>query len=144
LSQVGIKAQGAYAKGSEQSIKKSTSSHLLLLYFVLSCSTRLCCFEEKHIWVCLTRQGLTPFHVSLHVFVRTPLYGASRHGPLQERWPTTGGAHDDGTQAASKGGQAQVAKLVGDELKAPKVDGFVNGKATVWRTLTSGNGDKHR
>jgi hypothetical protein len=25
------------------------------------------------------------------------LDGGSHHGPLQDRWPTAGGAHDDGT-----------------------------------------------
>jgi hypothetical protein len=67
LSRVRIKAQGECVKGSKQSIKKSTFSHLLLLYLILSCFARLCYFEEKNIQICLTRQGLTPFHVSLHV-----------------------------------------------------------------------------
>jgi hypothetical protein len=52
---------------SNQSIKKSSFLHLLLLYLVLSYSAHLCCFEEKSIRVCLMRQGLTPFHASLHV-----------------------------------------------------------------------------
>jgi hypothetical protein len=77
LSQVCIKAQGECAKGSKQSIKKSTFLHLLLLYLVLSYSASLCCFEEKSIQICLTRQGLTPLHVSLHILCKhilvTPL-----------------------------------------------------------------------
>jgi hypothetical protein len=71
FSRVCIKAQGESAKGSKQSIKKSTFLHLLLLYLVLSYYARLCCFEEKSIRVCLMRQSLTPFHISLYVFVRT-------------------------------------------------------------------------
>jgi hypothetical protein len=44
-------------------------SYLLLLYLVLSYSACLCCSEEKSIQVCLMRQGITPFLVSLHIFV---------------------------------------------------------------------------
>jgi hypothetical protein len=73
-----------------------------------------------------------------------PLDGASCHGPLQEWWPTAGRAHDEGTRATSKGGEAQAAESVGDELEAPKADGFAEEKAIAWGTLASGNGDEHR
>jgi hypothetical protein len=49
------------------------------------------------------------------------LDGASYHGLLQERWHTIGGAHDDGARAIPKGGEAQAAESVGDELETPKV-----------------------
>jgi hypothetical protein len=39
-----------------------------------------------------------------------------------------GGTHDDGTRTASEGEEAQAAESVGDELKAPKADGFPRGK----------------
>jgi hypothetical protein len=54
-----------------------------------------------------------------------------------------GGAHDNGTRAASEGGKAQAVKSDGDELEAPKADGFSEGKAIAWGTLTSGNRGKH-
>jgi hypothetical protein len=34
------------------------------------------------------------------------------------------------------GGEAQVAKAVGDELEAPKVNGFVEGEATTHQSLS--------
>jgi hypothetical protein len=55
-----------------------------------------------------------------------------------------GGAHNDDTWAAFKGGEAQATKLVSDELEVPKLDGFVEGKAITWGMLTSGNRDEHR
>jgi hypothetical protein len=58
-------------KAASNQSKSLLSSHLLLLYLVISYYAHLCCFEEKSVRVCLMRQGLTPFHVSLHVFVRT-------------------------------------------------------------------------
>jgi hypothetical protein len=45
--------------------------HLLVFLVLLSCVARLCCFEEKSNRFSLTRQGLTLFHVSHQVFVRT-------------------------------------------------------------------------
>jgi hypothetical protein len=45
--------------------------HLLVFLVSLSCFTRLCCVEEKSNRFSLTRQGLTLFHVSHQVFVRT-------------------------------------------------------------------------
>jgi hypothetical protein len=71
-----------------------------------------------------------------------PLDGSSRHGPPQERWLAVGEAHDDSTQAASEGGEAQAIESVSDTLEAPNVDGFAEGKAIVCETLASGNGDK--
>jgi hypothetical protein len=73
-----------------------------------------------------------------------PLDGASHHGPLQERWPAMGEAHDDSTRAASKGKEAQAAESVGDKLEAPNINGFAERKAIAWGTLTFGNGDEHR
>jgi hypothetical protein len=46
-------------------------SHLLVLLVLLSCSAGLCCFEEKSNRFSLTRQGLSLFHTSHQVFVRT-------------------------------------------------------------------------
>jgi hypothetical protein len=43
-----------------------------------------------------------------------------------------GGAHNDGTRAASKEGEAQAAESVDDELDSPKEDGFTEGKAIAW------------
>jgi hypothetical protein len=36
--------------------------------------------------------------------------------------------HDNGTRAAFDGGEAQAAESVGNELEAPKADGFAKGK----------------
>jgi hypothetical protein len=44
---------------------------VLLVLLVHSCSICLCCFEEKIIYVNLTRQGSIKFHTSYQVFVRT-------------------------------------------------------------------------
>jgi hypothetical protein len=52
-------------------------------------------------------------------------------GPLQQRWLTAGWAHG-GTRMVSKGGKAQVAELVGDELETPKMKGFAKGKTFAW------------
>jgi hypothetical protein len=49
----------------------SLFSHLLVFLVLLSCFTRLCCFEEKSNWFNLTRQGLTLFHASHKIFMRT-------------------------------------------------------------------------
>jgi hypothetical protein len=40
------------------------------------------------------------------------------------------------------GGEAQAADSVGDELEAPKADGFAKGKDITWGMLTSCNGDE--
>jgi hypothetical protein len=61
--------------------------------------------------------------------VTEPLGGVPHHGPLQERWPTTGRTHDDGARTVSKGGEAQAAESVGDELEIRKANGFTKGKA---------------
>jgi hypothetical protein len=45
--------------------------YLLVFLVLLSCFARLCCFEEKSNRFRLTRQGLTLFHASHQVFVRT-------------------------------------------------------------------------
>jgi hypothetical protein len=71
-----------------------------------------------------------------------PSLGLPFHGPLQQRWPAVGEAHDNGTRAASEVGEAQAAKSVGDELEAPKAGGFAEGKAIAWGTLAFDNGDK--
>jgi hypothetical protein len=49
----------------------SLFSHLLVFLVLLCCFARLCCFEEKINRFSLTRPGLTLFHVSHPVFVRT-------------------------------------------------------------------------
>jgi hypothetical protein len=119
LSRVCIKAQGEYTKGSKQSIKKSTFSHLLLLYLVLSCSARLCCFEEKSIWVCLMRQGLTPFHIRLHVFVRT-------HSLLtQEVWHGQGQDHRDSVGTNGDLNLDMGGKLVDQKVYRSMIGSFL-------------------
>jgi hypothetical protein len=56
------------------------------------------------------------------------LDGTSCRGPLQERWLTVGGAHDDGPRAIPNGREAQAAESVGDELETLEADGFIEGK----------------
>jgi hypothetical protein len=51
----------------------SLFSHLLVFLVLLCCFTRLYCFEEKRNRFSLMRQGLTLFHASHQVFVRTML-----------------------------------------------------------------------
>jgi hypothetical protein len=67
---------------------------------------------------------------------------ASCHGPLQERWLTTGGAHDNGAESISKWGEAQASKTVSNKLETPKTDGSIEGRNIVWRTLDIGSGDE--
>jgi hypothetical protein len=55
-----------------------------------------------------------------------------------------GGAHDNGAQTISKGGEAQAAESVGDELETPQTDGFTEGRNIMWQTLTAGSGDERR
>jgi hypothetical protein len=55
---------------SEQS-NTSLFLHLLVFLVLLSCFSHLCCFEEKINRFSLMRQGLTLFHVSHQVFIRT-------------------------------------------------------------------------
>jgi hypothetical protein len=45
--------------------------HLLVFLVFLNWFTRLCCFEEKNNQFSLMRQGLTLFHVSHQVSMRT-------------------------------------------------------------------------
>jgi hypothetical protein len=42
------------------------------------------------------------------------------------------------------GREAQATKVVGDELKTPKVNGFVEGKAIAYQTFTVSGDDKRR
>jgi hypothetical protein len=58
-------------KDSKQSIKHFSFLHLLVFLVLLSCFAHLCCFGEKSNRFTLMRQGLTLFHVSHQVFVRT-------------------------------------------------------------------------
>jgi hypothetical protein len=47
-------------------------------------------------------------------------------------------------EPSPRGGEAQAAEAISDELKAPKMNGFVEGKATARQTFTVGNDSKHR
>jgi hypothetical protein len=72
LGQVCIKAQGENVpKAASNQSNTSLFSHLLVFLFLFSCFAHLCCIEEKSNRFSLTRQGLTLFHASHQVFVRT-------------------------------------------------------------------------
>jgi hypothetical protein len=59
---------------------------------------------------------------------REPLDGDSRHGPLQERWPTAGGVHDNGTRATSKGGRLRLPNRSATNSSLPKEMVLPRGK----------------
>jgi hypothetical protein len=44
----------------------------------------------------------------------------------------------------SQGGEAQATETIGDELKAPKANGFTEGKAIARQVLTASSGDERR
>jgi hypothetical protein len=58
-------------RDNKQSIKHFYFLHLLVFFVLLSCFAHLWCFEEKRNMFSFTRQGLTLFHASHQVFVRT-------------------------------------------------------------------------
>jgi hypothetical protein len=70
-------------KASNQS-NTSLLSYLLVFLVLLIFFTLLCCFEEKSNRFSLTRQGLTLFHASHQVFVRTEWSEHSRLARLAE------------------------------------------------------------
>jgi hypothetical protein len=57
----------------EASNQSNTSlfSHLLVFLVLLSCFARFCYFEEKNNRFSLTRQGISLFHASHQVLMRT-------------------------------------------------------------------------
>jgi hypothetical protein len=58
--------------------------------------------------------------------------------------PAGSGAHESGAYGAPPSGEAQAAKVVGDELKVPKVTVFAKGESTARQTFTVGDdGDRH-
>jgi hypothetical protein len=40
--------------------------------------------------------------------------------------------------------EAQTAEIVGDELKVPKANGFIEGKSTAWQMFTINSDGDHR
>jgi hypothetical protein len=53
------------------------------------------------------------------------------------------GAHEGSALVAPPRGEAQVAEVVGDKLKPPKVNGFIEGEATACLMFTIGSdGDR--
>jgi hypothetical protein len=71
-----------------------------------------------------------------------PLGGISCHDPLWERWPAAGGTHGSGARAVPKGGEAQAIKIIGDELKAPKANGYAEGKSITRQALATSVGSR--
>jgi hypothetical protein len=65
------------------------------------------------------------------------------HGPPWGWCPIASWAHEGSAWVAPPGGEAQATKVVGDELEAPKVNGFTEGEATTRQACTGGSdGDR--
>jgi hypothetical protein len=54
-----------------------------------------------------------------------------------------GCSHEDSTRFSPLGKEAQAAEAVGDELKAPKVNGFAEGEDTAHQAFTIGGNGEH-
>jgi hypothetical protein len=72
------------------------------------------------------------------------LGGVLYHGLPWEQWPAVGWAHDGGAWVVPSGREAHATEIVGDELKAPKVNGFANGQATTHQIFTIDGDGEHR
>jgi hypothetical protein len=58
-------------------------------------------------------------------------------------WPVVGWAHEGDAWVAPPRREAQATEVVGNELKAPKANGFTEGEATTHQTFVV-NGDGER
>jgi hypothetical protein len=72
------------------------------------------------------------------------LGGVLYHAPRRGLLPTVGWAHEGDVWVIPPGREAQATKVVGDELKTPKVNGFVEGKAIAYQTFIVSGDDKRR
>jgi hypothetical protein len=72
------------------------------------------------------------------------LGGVLYHGLQWGWWLAVGWTHESSIRVAPPGWEAQAAKVVGNEFKATKANGFATGEATACQTFTIAEDDERR